>query len=259
MAKFRDDRPSDLGGGGEQRNIKTSTAKQNGRLEMDLQVDRTSTHSAHLQPVRMSEIDEHWNTIATLTTRSEWLANCQLRSCYHPIQCRAYFNRKSRLNVQYLKATRSSAIAGRQCDAKACQGLLKWTWKWQPRLKWPSKYFKVIKSGTHRKLVYDFLLVVYSNFCRITHRFWEIWCETVNDLEICPRSFTVVSPESCLVAMYVKYSEDSERMKRKSPFSTTPFSIDVPSPANPREYLHKPYTARNYVPWATFLSLTVYG
>jgi len=37
----------------------------------------------------------------------------------------------------------------------------------------------IIKSGTNRKLVYDFLLVVYSNFCRITHRFWEIWCETV--------------------------------------------------------------------------------
>jgi len=29
-------------------------------------------------------------------------------------------------------------------------------------------YFKVTKSGTNRKLVYDFLLVVYSNFCRIT-------------------------------------------------------------------------------------------
>jgi len=40
-------------------------------------------------------------------------------------------------------------------------------------------YFKVIKSGTNRKLVYDFLLVFYSNVCRITHRFWEIWCETV--------------------------------------------------------------------------------
>ena len=79
-----------------------------------------------------------------------------------------------------------------------------------------------------------------------------------NDLEICPRSLTVVSPESCRVAMYVKCSEDSERMKRKSPFSTTPFSIDAPSPANPREYLHKPYTVRNYVPWAIFLSLIVY-
>ena len=26
--------------------------------------------------------------------------------------------------------------------------------------------FKVIKSDTNRKLVYDFLLVVYGNFCR---------------------------------------------------------------------------------------------
>ena len=39
-------------------------------------------------------------------------------------------------------------------------------------------YFKVIKGGTNRKLVYDFLSVVCSNFCRITHCFWEIWCET---------------------------------------------------------------------------------
>jgi len=65
-------------------------------------------------------------------------------------------------------------------DSKACQGLLKWTWKWQPRLKWPSNVdLHVIKSGTNRKLVYDFLLVVNSNFCRIKHRFWEIWCKTV--------------------------------------------------------------------------------
>jgi len=40
-------------------------------------------------------------------------------------------------------------------------------------------YFNVIKSGTNRKLMYDFLLVICSNFCRITHRFWEIWCDTV--------------------------------------------------------------------------------
>ena len=73
-----------------------------------------------------------------------------------------------------------------------------------------------------------------------------------NCLEICQRSLTVVSPESCRVVIYVKYSEDSERMKRKSPFSTTPLSFDALSPANPREYLHKPYTARNYVPWATY-------
>jgi len=43
-----------------------------------------------------------------------------------------------------------------------------------------------------------------------------------NDLEIWPRSSTVVSRESCRVAMYVKCSEDSERKKRKSAFSTTP-------------------------------------
>ena len=29
----------------------------------------------------------------------------------------------------YQNVTRSSAIAGRPCDAKACQGLLKWTWE----------------------------------------------------------------------------------------------------------------------------------
>jgi len=34
--------------------------------------------------------------------------------------------------------------------------------------------------------------------------------------------------------MYVKWSEDSERKKRKSPFTTTTLSSDAPSPANPR-------------------------
>jgi len=122
--------------------------------------------------------------------------------------------------------------------------------------------FKVIKSGTNWKLVYDFLLVVYSNVCRISvsHTVYEKFdVKQSNDLEIWPRSMTVVSPESCRVAMYVKCSEDSERMKRKSPFSTTPLSFNVPSPANPLEYLHKPYAARNYVPSATFVSLKVYG
>ena len=39
--------------------------------------------------------------------------------------------------------------------------------------------FNVIKSGTNQKLVYEFLLVVYSNSCHITHRLWEIWRETI--------------------------------------------------------------------------------
>ena len=114
-------------------------------------------------------------------------------------------------------------------------------------------YFKVIKSGTSRKLVYDFLLVVYSNFCRITHRFWEIWCETVQ----WPWNMVKVI-DSCItwklscghVMMYVKCSEDSDRMNRKSPFSATPLSFDAPYPANPCEYLHKPY-----IPETTFPGL----
>jgi len=62
-----------------------------------------------------------------------------------------------------------------------------------------------------------------------------------NDVEISPRSSPFASRESCHVAMYVKCSEDSERKKQKSPFSTTTLSFDAPSPADPREYLHKPY------------------
>jgi len=74
-----------------------------------------------------------------------------------------------------------------------------------------------------------------------------------------PKVIESVSPEGCRVTMYVKCSEDSDQMNGKRPFSTTPLSFDAPSPAKPREYLHKAYTARNYIPWATFLSLTVYG
>jgi len=51
----------------------------------------------------------------------------------------------------------------------------------------------------------------------------------MTDLEICPRSLTIVSPESCRVAMYVKCSEDSEQIKRKSPFATPPLQR---TPAN---------------------------
>jgi len=37
--------------------------------------------------------------------------------------------------------------------------------------------------------------------------------------------------------------QNSERKKRKSPFSTTTLSFDTPSPANPRENPHKTYLA----------------
>jgi len=95
-------------------------------------------------------------------------------------------------------------------------------------------YFKVIKSGTNRKLVYDLLLVVYSKFCRITHRFEKFDMKQSNDFEICPRSLTVVSSESCRVAMYVKCSEDSERMKRKIAIFNDPTLISRPLSSEPR-------------------------
>ena len=40
--------------------------------------------------------------------------------------------------------------------------------------------------------------------------------------------------------------------------TTTPPSFDAPFPANPREYPHKPYTARNCDIWPTFLLLIVW-
>ena len=69
--------------------------------------------------------------------------------------------------------------------------------------------FKVA-ADANRKLVYDFLLVVYSNFCHISHTVFEKFdVKQSNDLEICPRSLTVVSLESCRVAMYRIYSRIS--------------------------------------------------
>jgi len=61
--------------------------------------------------------------------------------------------------------------------------------------------------------------------------------------------------------LYVKplgnYGRYSDR-RRKLTFLTTVLSFDTTSPANPDEYRHKPYNARNHRPWATFLPLTVY-
>jgi len=45
----------------------------------------------------------------------------------------------------------------------------------------------------------------------VSHRVYEKFdVEQSNDLEMSPRSLTVVSRESCRVAMYVKCSEASE-------------------------------------------------
>jgi len=37
--------------------------------------------------------------------------------------------------------------------------------------------FKIIERGTSRKLIYELLLVLYSNFRRITHRFRDTSCD----------------------------------------------------------------------------------
>jgi len=148
--------------------------------------------------------------------------------------------------------TRSSAIAGRPCDAKACQGLLKWTWKWQPRLKWPSNVLKVVKSGNNRKLVYDFLLVVYSNFCRITHRFWEIRCETVQWTWNMPNVIDSRITWKLWCGHVCKMVGRKWSNEAKIAIFNYPTLIWRPLSSEPSRI-------SAYVRWATFLSLTVYG
>ena len=116
--------------------------------------------------------------------------------------------------------------------------------------------FKVIKSGTNRKLVYDFLLVVCSNFCSITHRSEKFDVKQSNDLGL------TASCESCRVAIYVKCSEYSERKKQKSPFSTTTRSFDAMTP--PPQGTLRDICINLILPETMFLglhflSLTVYG
>ena len=119
--------------------------------------------------------------------------------------------------------------------------------------------FKVINSGTNQKLVYDFLLVVYSNVCCITHRLREIWCKTVqwpwNVAEVIDSRITWKLSCNHVCKIFGRQWPNEPKIT----IFYDPTLFDVPSPVNPHEYLHKPYTVRNYVPWATFLSLTVYG
>jgi len=103
-------------------------------------------------------------------------------------------------------------------------------------------YFKVIKNGTNRKLVYDFLLVVYSNFCRITHCFWEIWCETVQWPWNMPKVI-----DSC-ITWKLSCGHVCKMFGRQWPnepkiaiFYDPTLIWPWHSPANRREYLHKPY------------------
>jgi len=41
--------------------------------------------------------------------------------------------------------------------------------------------FKVIDRDTNRKLVHELLLLIYSNLCRITHRFRDTSCFTAEN------------------------------------------------------------------------------
>ena len=117
-------------------------------------------------------------------------------------------------------------------------------------------YFKVIKSRTNRKLVYDFLLVVYSNFCRITQRFWEIWCERDQWPWNIPK---VIDSRITWKLSCGHVCKMFGRQWTKEAIFDYLTLIWCLFSSEAREYLHKPSTARNYVPWATFLSLTVYG
>ena len=53
-------------------------------------------------------------------------------------------------------------------------------------------------------------------------------------------------------------SEDIARKISENRILTTPLSFEAPWPANPCEYPHKLYFARNCDPWATFSSLIVW-
>jgi len=56
-------------------------------------------------------------------------------------------------------------------------------------------YFKVIKSGTNRKLVYHFLVL-----CSTVYEKFDV--KQFNDLDISPRSSTFVSAESRRLIFY---------------------------------------------------------
>jgi len=61
-------------------------------------------------------------------------------------------------------------------------------------------------------------------------------------------------PNNC--GLVYESSEDIASERSESRHFQRPH--DDPSPANPHEYTHKPYLARNYDPWATFLPLIVW-
>ena len=79
-----------------------------------------------------------------------------------------------------------------------------WNGRGNDNLGWTDleMYFKVInKVAFDWKLVYDFLLVLCSNFCRTVYEKFDV--KQFNDLEISPRSSTFVSAESRRLISYI--------------------------------------------------------
>jgi len=83
-----------------------------------------------------------------------------------------------------------------------------------------SRSTKVVDFGTNRKRVYDFLLAINSNLCRISHRFWDTaayWSKIANSyppqphstpsLGVTPSNFgmSVISPETRMMGL--RYGE----------------------------------------------------
>jgi len=70
--------------------------------------------------------------------------------------------------------------------------------------------FKIFERGTNRKLAYELLLVVYSNFRRITHHFREaVWWW--NHIFCLPHSYLTLN----LKVMPLAYGEEIWRQKTR--------------------------------------------
>ena len=112
----------------------------------------------------------HWNTHAMPLTHQSEIAvrNSSPYTIFYSI-----YHRSNGANSEqvYLQQEAQLLLGDRATRKHAKES---WNGRRNDNLGWNDlqMYFKVIKSGTNRKLVYDFLLVVYLNFCRITHRFF---------------------------------------------------------------------------------------
>jgi len=169
-----------------------------------------------------------------------------------------------------------SQIGGRNWEIQEAQLLLGdratrkhakdcWNGRGNDNLDWNDlqMYFKVIKSGTNRKLVYDFLLVVYSNLLPYHTPFLRnlMWNSPIrwNMPKVIDSRITWKLLCGRVCKMFGR--QCNERMKRKSPFQL-PYSHLTPplqrTPANICINLIPP-VRQKLRSLGYFLSLTVYG